>query len=166
MQVNIQVAVDDRRFDVKDILDKATYGWVAPPTKPTIIVEDRANPRSAYIGKKAKYVTNGVFFIKKDWDYDRTKHSDYYETRLWIFPCIIISESMILLQGLFDQARETFDRYTQPSANTPWSTSTHGTSTTYKYAGIEKGTVDDRITHYALDCIVHLLEQFVDVKVA
>lgn len=158
--------VDDRRFDVKDILDRATYGWVAPPTKPLLQVEDKDNPRSAYIGRSAHTVAGGVFLIQKDSSFEREKHSVKYETRVWSFPCIIISESHILLQGLFDQARETFDRYTNPTANTPFSTSTLGTSTTYRYAGIEKADTDERLSKYAMDTIVYLQEQFVDVKVS
>ena len=158
--------VDDRRYDVKDILDRATYGWVAPPTKPTLVVEEVDNPRGAYIGRDIQTPTNGVIYIKKDYSFDRRKHSEYVETRVWSFPVMLIAQSHILLQGLFDQARETFDRYTQPSANTPFSTSTLGTSTTYTYAGIEKGSVDDRHSKYIMDCIVYLKESFVDVKVA
>jgi hypothetical protein len=109
--------IDDRRFDVKDILDKATYGWVAPPTKPTLVVEDITHPRGAYLGKAAPTKAGGVFFIKKEYSFERKKYNEYYEDRLWAFPCVIISQSHILLQGLFDQARETFDRYTQPSIN-------------------------------------------------
>jgi len=158
--------VDDRRFDVKDILDRATYGWVAPPNKPTLIVEDKANPRSAYIGKYATVPDNGVFFIKKDYSFEREKHSTKYETRVWTFPVIIISQSHILLQGIFDQTRETFDRYTNPTANTPFSTSTLGTSTTYHYAGIEKSTTVSELPKYAMDAVVYLSEQFVSVVIA
>jgi hypothetical protein len=160
------VGVDDRRFDVKDILDKATYGWVAPPTKPTLVVEDTTYPRKSYLGKAAPTIAGGVFFIKKKYSFERRKHSYYHETRVWTFPCVIISQSHILLQGLFDQARETFDRYTTPSANTPFSTSTLGTSTTYTYAGIEKGDVSEKANRYELDCMVYLREQFVSVVVA
>lgn len=158
--------VDDRRFDVKDILDRATYGWIAPPTKPTLVVEDIQNPRGVYIGKHAHIPDNGVIVIKKDYTFERNKLSDYYETRVWSFPIIIISQSHILLQGMFDQCRETFDRYTQPSTNTPFSTSTLGTSTTYKYAGLEKSLTVDTLPKYAMDAIVYLKEEFVSVKVA
>ena len=159
------VGVDDRRYDVKDILDRATYGWIAAPAKPALIVKDRDHPLSAYIGRQARSVAGGVFYIK-DMSFDRNKHCDEVETRIWSFNCIIISESFVLLQGLFDQARETFDRYTKPTANTPFSTSTLGTSTTYTYAGIEKGDLDERPNRYALDCTVYLQEGFADVKVA
>lgn len=158
--------VDDRRFDVKDILDRATYGWIAAPTKPALIVEDKANPRGAYIGKYITVPDNGVFLIKKDYTFEREKECEYYETRVWAFPCIIISQSHILLQGMFDQAREVFDRYTQPSANTPFSTSTLGTSTTYNYAGIEKADTVSELPKYAMDTIVYLREIGVSVVVA
>ena len=157
--------VDDRRYDVKDILDRATYGWIAAPAKPALIVKDRDHPLSAYIGRQAQSIANGVFYIK-DMSFERNKLSDKYETRVWSFNCIIISESFVLLQGLFDQARETFDRYTNKTANTPFSTSTLGTSTTYIYAGIEAGDLDERPNRYALDCKVYLKEQFVSVVVA
>ena len=156
------VGVDDRRFDVKDILDRVTIGWVTPPNKPTLIVEDRDNPSSGFFGRQARSVANGVFFIKKDWDFERDKRCPTYENRLWDFPCMILSESMILLQGLFDQAREVFDRYT----DTPWSTSTLGTSNTYDYAAIEKGTVDPRDPYYVMECRVLLLEELVAVVIA
>ena len=160
------MAVDDRRFDVKDILDRATYGWVAPPTKPTLVVEDIGNTRGSYIGRDAHIPDNGVVFIKKDCSFERRKLSAYHEHRVWMFPIIIIGQSHILLQGMFDQARETFDRYTQPSANTPFSTSTLGTSTTYRYAGIEKSDTVSDISKYAMDCVVYLSEFGVSVKVA
>ena len=159
--------VDDRRFDVKDILDRATYGWVAPPAKPTLIVEDTANPRGAYLGNYAPACPDGgVFLIKKKYSFEREKHSTLYETRVWSFDCVIISQSHILLQGLFDQAREVFDRYTHPTANTPFSTSTLGTSTTYTYAGIENGDISEKQNRYELDCKVYLREQFVSVVIA
>ena len=158
--------VDDRRFDVKDILDRATYGWIAPPNKPSLVVEDEDNPKSASIGRSVVAPDDGVFFIKKDFSFERVKRSDYKENRVWAFPCIIISQSHILLQGLFDQSRETFDRYTRRSANTPFSTSTLGTSTTYDYAGIEKSDTDPGIVKYAMDVIVYLKEELVDVVVA
>lgn len=158
--------VDDRRFDVKDILDRATYGWVSPPTKPTLIVENKENRRGSYLGKSAPTTAGGVFYIKKDVSFEREKYGPKYETRVWSFPCVIIDESHILLQGLFDQARETFDRYTNPTANTPFSTSTLGTSTTYRYAGIEKGDVSEKTNRYELDTIVYLQEQFVSVVIA
>ena len=158
--------VDDRRFDVKDILDRATYGWIAAPTKPALIVEDRANPRGAYIGKNATVPDNGVFLIKKDYTFERNKITVGYETRVWAFPCIIIGQSHILLQGLFDQAREVFDRYTNPTANTPFSTNTLGTSTTYDYAGIERSITVAELPKYAMDTIVYLAEHCVCVVVA
>jgi len=159
--------VDDRRFDVKDILSYGTYGWrVADCALPLIVIEDQANPRAGYIGRQAKSILNGVFYIKKGFSFERDKLSHSYETRVWSIPVVIITQSVVLLQGIFDQARETFDRYTKPTADTPWSTSTYGTSTTYNYAGIEAGDVDDRINVYALDCTVYLKETFVDVKVS
>ena len=158
--------VDDRRFDVKDILDRATYGWIAAPVKPLLQIEDVDYPRVKYIGRDADVPDNGVIFIKKDYTFERTKHSEKYETRVWSFPIIIISQSHILLQGIFDQCREVFDRYTNPSANTPFSTSTLGTSTTYRYAGIERSITVSELPKYAMDAIVFLSEQFVSVVVA
>lgn len=158
--------VDDRRYDVKDILDRATYGWVAPPTKPALIVEDVDNPRGRYVGRQANCPDGGVIFIKKNYSFERTKHTNFFETRVWSLPIIIVSQSHILLQGLFDQSRETFDRYTNPTANTPFSTSTLGTSTTYNYAGIEKSEAVSELPKYAMDAIVYLTERCQSVKVA
>lgn len=158
--------VDDRRFDVKDILDRATYGWVAPPTKPLLQIESEENPKGAYIGRSVVVPDGGVIFIKKDYEFERVKDGVKYENRVWAFPVIIISQNHILLQGIFDQAREVFDRYTNPTANTPFSTSTLGTSTTYDYAGIERSLTDPRITKYAMDAIVYLSELGVPVVVA
>ena len=68
--------VDDRRFDVKDILDRATYGWIAPPTKPRLQIEDVDCPKTFFIGRDANVPDDGVFFIKKDYSFDRNKHCD------------------------------------------------------------------------------------------
>lgn len=164
--------VDDRRFDVKDILDRATYGWVTPPNKPLLIVEgtagtagDRPAVRGDFIGESKGSIADGVIFIKKDYTYNRDKLTPLHETVVWEFSCIVIAESNILLQGIFDQMREVFDRYTNPSANTPFSTSTLGTSTTYDEALIDSGTVDIR-KQYVMDVTVFLKETVRDVKIA
>ena len=157
--------VDDRHYDVKDILDRATYGWVAPPNKPTFVVEDRDNPRSGYFS--ATCPDDGIIIICKDYTFDTEILSEsYYETRVWSFPCILIAQSAIKLQGMFDQMREVFNRYTRPTANTPFSTSTLGTSTTYSLAKIEKGTIDQRIPMWTMDVTVYLVERFAEVVVA
>ena len=151
--------VDDRRYDVKDILDKATTGWVAPPTKPLLTVEDVNNNWEGALGRM---VTNGEIFIKNDYYFHRNKLCSTYEDRVWEFPIAIIGQSSILLQGMFNQTREVFDRYT----SSPWSTSTLGTSTTYNYAGIERATKDPRLPKYVMECRVFLAEYGVAVVIA
>jgi hypothetical protein len=152
--------VDDRRFDVKDILDRATYGWVSPPTKPTIIVEDIDNP---FASVWLRTITNGIIIIRKGNSFDRERLDlSLYENRVWTFPVTIITESAILLQGIFDQFREVFNRYT----SSPWSTSTLGTSTTYRKAEVDNAEWDERHPYWVIDCNVILIEQFVSVVIA
>ena len=153
------MAVDDRHLDVHDILTKVTVGWIAPPTEPEIILEDRDHTRKYY---ETHARTNGTILIHEEYTFERDKLHMNYETRVWSFPVTIYNESQILLQGTFDQAREVFDRYTV----TPHATGTLGTGTTYRYAGIEKGSQQKFSTVYALNCTVFLQEQFVDVKIA
>lgn len=160
--------VDDRHFDVKDILDRATYGWVVPPNKPTLIVEDKDNPRTAYVGRQPRPVPDdGIIIIRKDYTFEtEVLKESYYETRVWQFPIMLLAQSAIKLQGMFDQAREVFNRYTRPSANTPFSTSTLGTGTTYSLARIERGTIDERHPLWVMETTVFLVERFVAVVVA
>ena len=157
------MVVDDRHLDVHDILDKATYGWVAPPTKPQIYVMDRSHSMDSLENLTR---SGGVIIIHNNYSFERDKLCNSYETRVWSFPITIISQSDVLLQGLFDQCRETFDRYTNPTANTPFSTGTLGTGTTYNYAGIEKADQRHSDASHIMDCIVYLREQFVSVKIS
>jgi len=157
------MAVDNRALDVHDILDKVTVGWIAPPTKPLIIMEDRDSMRKAYLGRTPITVPdNGIILIKQDWDYDREKITNTHANRLWHFPIAVINQSAILLQGTFDQAREVMDRYT----SAPWSTGTLGTGTTYTYAGIENARRDFRNGRYIIDCEVQLFESVAAVVIA
>jgi len=151
--------VNDRKFDVKDILDKATTGWVAPPNKPTLIVEDRQTELGLYL---ENCPDNGAIVIRKNYTCTCEKLSPTYENRVWEFPIVIIGQSNILLQGIFDQAREVFDRYT----SAPWSTSTLGTSTTYSFAKIERAEGDSRIAKYVMDGTVYLAEYIAAVVIA
>ena len=157
------MAVDNRALDVYDILDKVTVGWIAPPTKPTIIMEEKDTRRGSYLGRSPLTVPdNGIIFIKQDWGYDPEEVGYLIENRLWTFPIAIINQTAVLLQGTFDQAREVFDRYT----SAPWSTGTLGTGTTYRTAKLTNGKRDYRNERYVIDCEVLLLEQFEDVKIA
>ena len=157
------MAVDNRALDVKDILDKATTGWITPPNKPKLVMESIENRRGSYLGRTPATVPDdGIIFIKQDWVKEREKLGDLVENRLWRMPISIISQTAIKLQGVFDQAVETFDRYT----SAPWSTSTLGTGAIYRRAGIDHARRDFRNGRYIIDCDVLLLEQFEDVKIA
>jgi hypothetical protein len=156
------VATDDRRYDVYDILDKVTVGWISPPTKPTIKIEDRQAPYEAYSGRGAFNLTNGVILIRKGVEFDRERLTPLHETRVWHCPVVIITESGILLQGIFDQMREVFNRYT----NSPWSTSTLGTSTTYDKVELDSASQDERHPHWAMNCTVLLVEHLAAVVIA
>lgn len=155
----------DKLYDVKDILHKATTGWITPPNKPGMIVETRS---VTYAGIIHQTVTDGAIFTHMKYDFTREKISLTYENRIWTFDISIIAQSMALLQPMFDQAREVFDRYT----SSPWSTATLGTGTTYDYAGIEKASHphkmhDGRVTTtHTLDCVVTLAELGVPVVIA
>ena len=158
------MAVDNRALDVKDILTKVTTGWITPPNEPVLVMEDHDNQRGSYLGRVPSVTVpdNGFIFIKQDWDYDREKITNTHANRLWRFPIAIISQSAIKLQGVFDQTREVFDRYT----SAPWSTGTLGTGTTYQYAGVENGKRDFRNGRYIIDCEVLLLESIAAVVTA
>lgn len=153
------MAVDNRKLDIQDILDKATTGWIIQPSKPTFIMESDVNTRRSELNKSRD---NGTIFISKDYEYTSEKLSPTYENRIWTFPCIIISQSEVLLQGIFDQMREVFDRYT----SVPWATGTLGTGTTYSYARLEKGDEDPRTKKYVMDVTVILAEFCVPVVIA
>jgi hypothetical protein len=61
--------------------------------------------------------------------------------------------------------REVFNRYTHPTANTPFSTSTRGTSTTYDEARIDTGNVSPRHPYFVMDVTVLLKETVRDVTI-
>jgi hypothetical protein len=160
------MAVDDRHLDVWDILTKVTTGWVTPPTEPQIVLESRFQSLDAYINRG---IDNGVIVIHRVYTFDREKHSRLYETREWAIPISIIApqtttegQSLVLLQGIFDQCREVFDRYT----SSPWATGTLGTGTTYTYTGIETANIRDFPQAAVMECQVILKEQFVSVVIA
>lgn len=153
------MAVDNRKLDVKDILTKVTTGWIAPPTEPELVMISNVNPLPAEFGK---HRTNGTIAMKKNYSFDREKLSSTYENRIWSFPIMIVGNSEVNLQGLFDQAREVFDRYT----SAPWATGTLGTGTTYSYAGIERADEDERLPAYVMDATVILAEYFASVVIA
>ena len=157
------MGTNQRKYDVKDILHKATTGWITPPNKPTMHFESPVYP---YEGAIHTIQPDGCIFIRDGYDFNREKLSKKYENRIWTFTIIIIDADDTKVQGVFDQAREVFDRYT----SAPWSTSTLGTSTTYDYAGIEKaGHEHDRhgtIHAHTTTCTVTLAEMFVDVVIA
>ena len=160
------MAVDDRHLDVIDIITKVTTGWIAPPTEPVQVLEGRFHTEEAYLTRGKD---GGVIIVKRNYTFEREKLSGTYETRVWTIPIVIIApqtategNSLVLLQGLFDQCREVFDRYT----SAPWATGTLGTGTTYTYAGIEKGVIRDLSQAAVMDCMVYLKEQFVSVVIA
>lgn len=145
------MAVDNRKLDIKDILNKATTGWITPPNKPTLVMESTVNTRNSELNKTRD---DGTIFIRKDYDYTSEKLCATYENRIWTFPCIIIAQNEVSLQGIFDQMREVFDRYT----SAPWATGTLGTGTTYNYARVVKGSEDPRLPKYVMDCQIILCE--------
>jgi hypothetical protein len=152
------MAIDNRKLDIKDILDKATTGWIAPPTKPVLIMESDVNTRKSELTKSA----GGRILILKNYEFTSEKLSPTRENRIWTFPCMIISQSEVLLQGIFDQMREVFDRYT----SAPWATGTLGTGTTYSYARLVKGSEDPRLPKYVMDVTVILCEYLSPVVIA
>lgn len=153
------MAVDNRKLDVKDILTKVTTGWIAPPTEPELVMISTNNPLPSELASQR---ANGTIAMKKNYSFRREKLSRTRENRVWEFPISIIGTSEVNLQGLFDQAREVFDRYT----SSPWATGTLGTGTTYDYAGIEAGDEDERLPAYVMDATVFLAEYIVPVVIA
>lgn len=152
-----------RKDDVLDLFDKAATGWIAPPTKPILVVESKKYTVAGFLKRPP---TDGVIVVKKKYKREREKLSLVLENRVWNFPCVIILPEDDTLQLVFDQAVEVADRYT----NAPWSTSALGTSTTYDFAGVEEGIQDERAQQqrpvFVMDIIVQLAEFVVPVKIA
>lgn len=154
------MAVDDRKLDVWDILTKVTTGWDAGAiTEPGIVIISNVN---TWESERKKNPDNGTIAIRKNYTFRRVKLAPTRENRLWSFPISIVAQSEVILQGIFDQAREVFDRYT----SAPWATGTLGTGATYSYAGIEAAAEDDRLPSYVMDATVFLAEYIVKVVIA
>ena len=79
---------------------------------------------------------------------------------MWNFPCIIICRTSDNLQDVFDQVRETFDRYT----DAPFATDTN--SNTYTRADIQEGIQDPRLPKFVIEVTVQLSELFSSVVIA
>ena len=148
----------NRKNDVQDIFDKVSTGWDAGAVaQPGFIIEDRENTFGVYL-----YDNKRVILIRKGRSYQGKTIGYLIENRLWVFPLTIFGSDEDDAEKIFLQAKEVCDRYT----NVPWSTSTLGTSTTYRTAGVFNMNQDPRNPHFVIECEMELLEQFVDVVIA
>jgi hypothetical protein len=151
----------DRRQCGIDIIQETdgtpNKGWQEAPTQPLCVLESKENPLKAYINDTR---TNGVILFRKKLEFKSYKLSETYETRVWTLPIVIMSESEILLDAIFDQLRETINRYT----DAPFATDTNGI--TYSRADLEEGKMDENLYHVAMDCNIILTEQFTSVVIA
>ena len=149
----------DRHYDIKDILDKAGTGWIADPAKPTLIIEDYQNSWNTCITGYLRFI-----HIKQEYTKETDKLSFTREHRYWNFTVEIKCQSSVDLQNTFDQMEEVFARYT----NTPWSTSTLGTGTTYDKAEVISSTQDPRLNTvlFVMKCDILLSELGVSTVIA
>jgi hypothetical protein len=150
----------DRRQCGIDIIQETdgtpNKGWQEAPTQPLCVLESKENPLKAYINDTR---TNGVILFKKKLGF-KSNHHGTRETRVWTLPIVIMSESEILLAAIFDQLRETINRYTDD----PFATDTNGI--TYTRADLEQGDMDENLYHVAMDAVIILTEQFAEITIA
>jgi hypothetical protein len=148
-----------RGQDIVDILDKADpSGWITPPTKPRLILEDSNNTAFGYIRNPPE--SAGVIVVKKAYSFDVTKLSNTYENQVYTFKICIVSLSDANLELMRLQAMEVFDRYT----NAPWSTATN--SNTYTMARLITGSTVKDMGSWVCDCTVQLSNLFMSTVIA
>jgi len=150
-----------RRQCVIDILGETdgdpNKGWQTDPAVPTMVLESQTNTLHSYI---YNCPDNGVIVVKKEYDWDPEKLSPTKENRIWTFNVVLINQSETLLDAMFDQFVEVFDRYT----SAPFATDTN--SITYSYARVVKGVQDPRLPKFVMDCQIILCEFLSDVVIA